>query len=49
MIILSFIFMVICSLVSMTMMFLSGYIYANRNKDVIYLGKHIVLEKKKKE
>ncbi len=49
MIVLSFIFMVICSLVSMIMMFLSGYIYANRNKDVIYLGKHIVLEKKKKE
>ena len=48
MIILGFIFMVICSFISMAMMFLAGYIYANRDKDVIYLGKHIVLEKKKR-
>ena len=34
---------------SMAMMFLAGYIYANRDKDVIYLGKHIVLEKKKEQ
>ena len=47
MIVLGFIFMVICSLISMAMIFLAGYIYANRDKDVIYIGNHIIFEKKK--